>query len=120
VRELQKSGRGGVQYEDVKVGEGPSAERGCTVDVRYDLFLNRGDKVQENQTASFRIGDRRVIAGLEYGVEGMRPGGERRIRVGPHLAYRDEGVPGIVPANAVLEFRVTVLHVDCSTVDGGR
>src|SRR5947207_3031948 len=103
-----KSGRGGVQYEDVKVGDGPRADRGCTVDVRYDLFLNRGDKVQADQAVSFRIGERHVIAGLEYGVEGMREGGERRVRVGPHLAYREEGIPGIVPANAVLEFHVTL------------
>jgi FKBP-type peptidyl-prolyl cis-trans isomerase len=52
-----------------------------------------------------------VIAGLEYGVEGMRAGGKRRIRVGPHLAYRDGGVPDTIPANAVLEFRVALLSV---------
>ena len=52
-----------------------------------------------------------MIAGLEYGVKGMRVGGKRRIRVGPHLAYRENGVPSTIPANAVLEFRVTLLGV---------
>jgi len=104
-------GRGGVQYEDLEVGTGSTAERGCTVEVQYGLFLNCGDRVQEEKNCSFRIGERRVIAGLEYGVEGMRVGGKRRIRVGPHLAYREQGVPGAVPANAVLEFRVTLLGV---------
>jgi len=111
-----KSGRGGVEYEDVRVGEGPSAERGCVVEIRYDLFLNRGEKAQESQVCSFRIGERNVIPGLEYGVEGMREGGERTLRVAPHLGYRDKGVPGIIPPDAVLEFRVALLRLQCVTV----
>ena len=107
-----KRGRGGVEYEDVKVGEGPTAHRGAKVEVRYNLFLDRGDLVQENQHYAFRVGKRRTIPGLEYGVEGMRVGGERRLRIAPHLAYRDQAIPGLVPARAILEFRVTLLRVD--------
>ncbi|MGH9257779.1 MAG: FKBP-type peptidyl-prolyl cis-trans isomerase [Vicinamibacterales bacterium] len=107
-----KRTRGGVEYEDLKLGDGPIAERGAKVEVRYSLFLNRGDPVQENQHYSFRVGKRRAIPGLELGVEGMRVGGERRLRVGPHLAYRDQAIPGVVPVRAVLEFQVTLLRVD--------
>jgi FKBP-type peptidyl-prolyl cis-trans isomerase len=110
--EAMRRGRGGVEYEDIKPGDGPSAVRGAKVSVRYNLFLNRGKLVQENQEYSFRVGKRRVIPGLEYGVEGMRVGGERHLRVGPHLAYRDRAVPGLVPANAVLEFHVTLLRIE--------
>ena len=106
-----KRGRAGVEYEDIDLGDGLAAERGCAVEVEYSLFLNRGDQVQKDMHYSFQIGARRVIAGLEYGVEGMRVGGKRRIRVGPHLAYRENGVPATIPANAVLEFRVTLLSV---------
>jgi len=111
-------GRGGVEYEDLILGEGPSAEPGCVVNVRYDLFLNRGDKIQEDQACSFRLGERRVVPGLEYGVEGMRVGGKRLLRVGPRLGYRDEGVPGVIPVNAVLEFHVTLAGIS-SEVSGG-
>lgn len=107
-----KRGRGGVEYEDIKLGHGPIADRGSRVEVRYNLFLDRGEQIQENQLYSFRVGKRRVIPGLEYGVEGMRVGGERRLRVAPHLAYRDPAIPGQVPARAVLEFYVTLLQVD--------
>lgn len=106
-----KIGRGGVKYEDLQLGDGALAARGCEVKIRYDLMLNRGDRIQENEDASFRIGDRSVIAGLEYGVEGMREGGVRRVRVGPHLAYGKDGVPGIVPHDAVLEFQIELLQV---------
>ena len=104
-------GRGGVEYEDLVLGEGAVASRGCTVEVQYSLFLNGGEAVQENAKQSFRVGERRVVAGLEYGVEGMRVGGKRRIRVPPHLAYREKGVPDSIPPNAVLEFRVSLLRV---------
>ena len=107
-----KRGRGGVEYEDVKLGEGPTAHRGDKVEVRFNLFLDRGDLVQEDQHYAFRVGKRRAIPGLEYGVEGMRVGGERRLRIAPHLAYRDQAIPGLVPARAVLEFHVTLLRVD--------
>lgn len=107
-----KRGRGGVEYEDIKLGEGPTADRGMRVEVRYSLNLNRGEQIGEGQLHSFRVGKRRSIPGLEYGVEGMRVGGERRLRVGPHLAYREQGVPGRIPARAVLEFYVTLLSVE--------
>ncbi|PYR10045.1 MAG: hypothetical protein DMF99_13055 [Acidobacteria bacterium] len=51
----------------------------------------------DGEQYTFRVGARVAIAGLEYGVEGMRVGGRRRIRVPPHLAYREEGVAGKVP-----------------------
>jgi FKBP-type peptidyl-prolyl cis-trans isomerase len=101
-----------VKYEDISVGEGAIATRGSVVDVSYDIYLNRGEQVQTNQRYSFRIGDRNVVAGLEYGVEGMRVGGQRRLRVGPHLAYRDQAIPGTIPANALLDMRITLLKVE--------
>lgn len=106
-----KKGRGGVEYEDLEIGNGATADRGCTVEIEYSLFLGRGDCVQKDKRHAFRIGERRVIPGLEYGVEGMREGGKRRVRVGPHLAYREAGVPDSIPGNAVLEFLVSLLSV---------
>jgi FKBP-type peptidyl-prolyl cis-trans isomerase len=49
-----------------------------------------------------------LISGLFYGVEGMRVGGTRRLEIAPHLAYGDRGVPGIIPANAVLTAEITI------------
>lgn len=106
-----KRGRGGVKYEDIAIGEGAIASRGSRVEVIYDLYLNRGDLVEANQRYSFRVGNRNVIAGLEYGVEGMRVGGRRRLRIAPHLAYRDQAVPGSIPANALLNMQVTLTKV---------
>jgi FKBP-type peptidyl-prolyl cis-trans isomerase len=98
-----------VQYEDVEIGGGEVVDRDSTVEVIYSVFLNRGDVVQRDVRYSFRPAERNVVPGLAYGVEGMRVGGKRRIRVAPHLGYRETGVPEQVPANAVLICEVSVL-----------
>lgn len=50
-----------------------------------------------------------MFAGLFYGVEGMRVGGTRRLRIAPHLAYREAGMPGIIPPNALLTVEIEVV-----------
>lgn len=104
----------GIEIQDLRPGSGPAAGRGQRVTIRYTGFLNRGDKFQENITCTFRVGGREVIAGLARGVEGMRAGGLRRIRVSPHLGYGSAGVPGLIPANAVLIFEVELMEVSGS------
>jgi FKBP-type peptidyl-prolyl cis-trans isomerase len=54
----------------------------------------------------------RIIASLFYGVEGMRVGGTRRLKISPHLAYGETGTPNI-PGNAALVMEITILE-ECS------
>jgi len=99
----------GLKVEDVTIGAGPTAEQGSTVSIRWRGTLNLGDEFGSGEV-SFRAGERRVVAGLEKGVVGMRVGGVRRLRVSTHLGYRGQTVPG-VPADAVLNFVVDLLAV---------
>ena len=101
----------GLRIEDLQIGDGPVAGGGARVTVRYSGFLNRGEPFQTDMVATFKVGERNTIPGLSGGVEGMRVGGRRRLRVGPHLAYRDKGVPGLIPPNAKLVFEVELLAV---------
>src|SRR4051812_25208828 len=94
----------GLKVEVLTVGTGTVAGRGDVVTIRWRGRLNRGEEFGSG-TSTFTVGRREVIAGLERGVVGMRVGGARRLRVSPHLGYRDQAVPG-VPPNAVLEFEV--------------
>jgi FKBP-type peptidyl-prolyl cis-trans isomerase len=91
-------------------GTGPELKKGDRVKIRYDIQLNRGDVVLKNQETVLTMGDREYIAGLLYGLEGMRAGGARRFRAGPHLCYRDQEVKGI-PKNAVLIFDIKNVEV---------
>jgi FKBP-type peptidyl-prolyl cis-trans isomerase len=99
----------GLKIAEITVGAGTVAETGATVAIEWRGWLNRGDEFG-NGSESFRIGQRRLIAGLERGIIGMRVGGVRQLRVSPHLGYRDQAVPG-VPANAVLNFEVKLLSI---------
>jgi hypothetical protein len=58
---------------------------------------------------SLRVDRECMFAGLFYGVEGMLVGGTRRLRVAPHLAYREQGVAGTIPPNALLIVEVHIV-----------
>jgi FKBP-type peptidyl-prolyl cis-trans isomerase len=48
--------------------------------------------------------------GLFYGVEGMRVGGTRTLKISPHLAYGKRGIPGVILADAVIIAEFSVLE----------
>ncbi len=104
----------GLKIKDVVVGSGAEAVRHSTVTLHLVCRLNRGDVIRntydDGRPEVLRIGARNVIAGLEKGVLGMRVGGRRRLRVSPHLGYRNVGAISI-PPNAVLIFELELLDV---------
>jgi peptidylprolyl isomerase len=101
----------GVEIEELVVGDGPEVTPGSIVRVRYGGYLNRGDPFQTGVECEIDLGRRDVFAGLRYGIVGMREGGRRRMRIGPHLAYGERGVPGVIPPDAVLILEVELLEV---------
>ena len=95
-------------------------------DFRLRMWLSRGDpirwgmpwglfdraRIEDDGTTLFtslRVDREFMFGGLFYGVQGMRVGGTRRIRLAPHLAYREAGMPGVAPPNALLIVEVQVL-----------
>ena len=103
--------RKGIKIEIDDVGDGDVAERNTTVRIRYDLCLRRGDVLQKGIETKVDLSRRRTIAGLRYGIEGMKVGGRRRFRASPHLSYGECGVPEVIPPNSVLVFDVQLLEV---------
>jgi len=61
--------------------------------------------------SGINLKSRDVIPGLRYGIVGMREGGIREIKIGPHLAYGDKGVADKIPPNAVLKCKVRLLKI---------
>ena len=72
--------------------------------------IARLDDNGETLMTEVRIDRRSLVSGLFYGVDGMRVGGTRRLEIAPHLGYGDRGVPGVIPAGAVLTAEITILE----------
>jgi FKBP-type peptidyl-prolyl cis-trans isomerase len=85
-------------------------KKGDRVRAKYDIQLSKGDFLAQDQESVFVIGDREMVAGFRYGLEGMRAGGVRKFRASPHLCYRDLELEKI-PKNAVLIFDIKVLEI---------
>jgi FKBP-type peptidyl-prolyl cis-trans isomerase len=103
-------------------GQGEPAQKGDDVVYNWRLYRNQGDELALNQEQAERtpaemirtvdgyrfidhktiLGRRQTMAGVEYSLHGMKPGGYRKIRVSPHMAYRDQGLGNLIPPNAVL------------------
>lgn len=112
-------------------GQGPPAARGDRIIFNMRIWLNRGDEVplitiQAQHVPEQRIrtvagekfvdhtavlGKREVIPGVERSLMDMKAGGYRKVRVSPHLAYRDKGLPGMIPQNAVLEIEIWLREI---------
>jgi uncharacterized protein len=116
-------------------GTGEPVLRQHNYRIRLRLWLNKGEPVRwqtawgpvgaarldddgETLTTEVRIDRRSLVNGLFYGVEGMRVGGTRRLEIAPHLAYGDRGVPGVIPAGAVITAEITILDA-CGSMTAG-
>jgi FKBP-type peptidyl-prolyl cis-trans isomerase len=106
----------GVRYWDIQTGEGAPAARGHVVRVLYTAWLDTG-KVFDRSTSADKptvitLGYGQVIRGWEEGMEGMKVGGKRQLRIPPDLAYGAAGAPPTVPPNSTLIFDVLLIGMD--------
>ncbi len=107
----------GLVIEELIVGSGDTAAKGHEVSVHYTGWLmeggNAGKKFDSSKDRgepfAFELGKRRVIAGWEEGVAGMKVGGKRKLTIPPQLGYGARGVGSVIPPNATLLFEVELL-----------
>ncbi|HXH86649.1 MAG TPA: FKBP-type peptidyl-prolyl cis-trans isomerase, partial [Nitrospira sp.] len=79
----------GLQYIDITIGAGATAQAGQNVSVHYTGWLENGQKfdssVDRGQPFSFPLGVGRVIRGWDEGVQGMKVGGKRKLIIPSNL-----------------------------------
>jgi len=109
----------GTRILEDQPGHGAEIQRQRTYQLRLKLWLNQGEAIRWNQpwgqidrarlqddgatlVTDLRIDRENLVAGLFQGIEGMRIGGRRRLKISPHLAYGDRGIPGKIPPGAVI------------------
>ncbi|XP_020402234.1 peptidyl-prolyl cis-trans isomerase FKBP16-3, chloroplastic isoform X2 [Zea mays] len=81
----------GLQYKDIKVGEGPSPPVGFQVAANYVAMVPTGQifdsSLEKGQPYIFRVGSGQVIKGLDEGILSMKVGGLRRLYIpGPVIS----------------------------------
>ena len=105
----------GLQYVDIREGDGAMPQKGQTVVVHYTGTLADGTKFDSSRDRGrpfqFRLGVGQVIAGWDEGVGSMKVGGLRQLVIPPELGYGDRGAGGIIPPNATLNFEVELLRI---------
>jgi FKBP-type peptidyl-prolyl cis-trans isomerase FkpA len=108
----------GLYFRDSQRGADTArvAAAGDSVTVRYTGWLSNGTQFDSNRDAGdpvfgFTLGTRRVIAGWDEGLVGMRKGGRRILVIPPSLAYGPDPYRGL-PGNSILVFDVELLDVD--------
>lgn len=122
---------GGVKLLDDREGEGQPAQKGDRVIYNVRLFLNKGEEVPLNASQAEHLpkemlriegnvtfvdhqtvlGSRQTMAGIEHALMGMKAGGYRKVRISPHLAYREKGLSNLIPSQAVLTVEVWLRHI---------
>ncbi len=104
----------GLKYFDIVVGDGPQpAGPSSRVTVHYTGWLNDGTKFDSSHDrgvpATFPLNG--VIKGWTEGVGTMKVGGKRKLIIPAALGYGDRGVPGTIPAGAMLVFDVELIEI---------
>jgi peptidylprolyl isomerase len=115
---VMKKTESGLEYRDIKVGDGPTPRNGQTCVVHYTGWLWQGAKgkkfdssVDRGEPLPFAVGKRMVIQGWDEGVATMKVGGKRELLIPSALAYGAKGHPAGIPPNATLFFEVELVDV---------
>ena len=106
----------GLEVADLKIGDGAAAAKGNQATVHYTGWLTSGKRFDSsavrNKPFTFTVGARKVIRGWDEGVQGMKVGGIRQLRVPASLGYGRSGHPPRIPKNATLIFEIQLLSVE--------
>jgi FKBP-type peptidyl-prolyl cis-trans isomerase len=105
-----------LQVTDEVIGTGVAAIAGDSVTVNYIGSLTSGvvfDASANHGTTgfTFNLGAGQVIKGWDQGIVGMKEGGKRKLVIPASLAYGDQAIGNVIPANSTLIFEVELSKV---------
>lgn len=101
----------GLQYRVIEEGEGPSPTAQDMALIHYVGTLPDGTVFDQTQAqpVPIPVDPRASIPGFGEALQMMRKGAIWEIRIPPELAYGEEGVPGVIPPDTPLHFRVELV-----------
>ena len=72
---------------------------------------NIDPKFNHVEPFEFTLGAGQVIPGWDKGIVGMKVGEKKTLSIPPEDAYGASGIPGVIPANATLNFDVELVGI---------
>ncbi|KAK9138755.1 hypothetical protein Sjap_009349 [Stephania japonica] len=115
----------GLQYKDIKIGQGPSPPVGFQVAANYVAMVPSGQifdsSLEKGTPYIFRVGAGQVVKGLDEGILSMKVGGKRRLYIPGSLAFPKglnsaPGRPRVAPNSPVI-FDVSLEYIPGLEVD---
>ncbi len=110
--DLQPSG---MYVARVKDGQGLTPMTGDSVYINYIGYFINGEPfastLKKHKLFSWRIGDGKVIPGLELAVQQMQEGQVMFVIIPSYLAYGEEGLLDLIPPYSPLVFQVELVKV---------
>jgi FKBP-type peptidyl-prolyl cis-trans isomerase FkpA len=98
----------GVYYKDGPLGSGATFTGLGTVTISFVAYLKSGFLFQQGSAVQIVLGNE--IVGLQEGMQGMRPGGERLVVIPSALGF-GSSVAGTVPPNSTLVYDLILVSV---------
>lgn len=103
----------GLQYKILEAGTGPKPQPTSNVTVDYEGKLITGQVFDSSyargKPISFALSQ--VIPGWQQGVAMMPMGSTWMLYIPADLAYGAAGIPGVIPPNSALVFKVHLISI---------
>lgn len=103
-----------LEIDDLVSGDGRQAAAGDLLEMHYvGVLFDDGSQFDASwdrgQTFTFVLGNGRVIAGWDQGIEGMAVGGRRQLNIPAELAYGANSPSPDIPPGSALVFVVDLV-----------
>jgi len=107
--------KSGLRYQIINEGSGPYPKKGQNISVHYKGSLVNGNvfdsSYKRKEPIEFPVGAGHVIEGWDEGLLLLKEGTKAQFVIPPNLAYGDQEVGGVIPANSILIFDLELMKV---------
>ena len=100
----------GLVFIVLNPGQGDLPTEADTVELTYTARLSSGELFDES-TEPVQFPVEGLVPGFSEGLCLMQPGGSYRLVIPAELGYGAQGVPGVIPGDAALDFNVNLIRI---------
>ncbi len=104
----------GLKYRILRKSDGPKPTADDRVTVDYSGWLDNDtifdSSYQRREPSSFVLS--KVVPGWTEGVQLIGVGGMIELEVPPELGYGARGMPGVIPPNSTLHFKIELREIE--------